>query len=66
MIRVVESASNELRLAEARAFIRSELGKGDLLLVAPREAAILRDPLRSKRARRSGCIASVSRNWPHA
>ena len=25
MIRVVESAANELRLAEARAFVRSEL-----------------------------------------
>ena len=39
MIRVVESASNELRLAEARAFIRSELGKGDLLLVAASRGA---------------------------
>ena len=39
MIRVVESAANELRLAEARAFIRSELGNGDLLLVAASRGA---------------------------
>ena len=39
MIRVVESASNELRLAEARAFIRSELRNGDLLLVAASRGA---------------------------
>jgi len=39
MIRVVESASNELRLVEARAFIRSELRKGDLLLVAASRGA---------------------------
>ena len=39
MIRVVESASNELRLAEARAFIRSELRKGDVLLVSASRGA---------------------------
>jgi ATP-dependent helicase/nuclease subunit B len=39
MIRVVESASNELRLAEARAFIRSQLRHGDLLLLAASRGA---------------------------
>ena len=39
MIRVVESAANELRQAEARAFIRSELRNGDLLLVAASRGA---------------------------
>ena len=39
MIRVVESASNELRLTEARGFVRSHLGQSDVLLVGASRAA---------------------------
>jgi ATP-dependent helicase/nuclease subunit B len=40
MVRVVESASTALRVAEARAFVRANLANGDLLLVgASRNAA---------------------------
>jgi len=40
MVRVVESASTELRVAEARAFVRGHLAHGELLLVgASRSAA---------------------------
>ncbi len=40
MVRVVESASTELRVGEACAFVRANLGRGDLLLVgASRHAA---------------------------
>ena len=40
MIRVVESASTELRLAEARAFVRERVGRGDLLLVGASRGAV--------------------------
>lgn len=39
MVRVVESASNELRLMEARAFVGSHLRRRDLLLVASSRGA---------------------------
>src|SRR5262245_31856420 len=39
MIRIVESASNELRLTEARGFVRSHLGRSDVLLVGASRAA---------------------------
>ncbi len=39
MVRLVESAANELRLAEARAFIHSALRTGDLLLVSASRGA---------------------------
>ena len=40
MVRLVESASTELRLAEARAFVQSRVGKGDLLLVGASRGAV--------------------------
>ncbi|HEU4938633.1 MAG TPA: PD-(D/E)XK nuclease family protein [Vicinamibacterales bacterium] len=59
MIRVVESASNELRLAEARAFIRSELRNGDLLLVAASRGAA--DDLARSIAIESGATLGLHR-----
>ncbi len=40
MVRVVESASTELRLAEARAFVRAKLQQGDVLLVGATRGAV--------------------------
>jgi CRISPR/Cas system-associated exonuclease Cas4 (RecB family) len=59
MIRIVESASNELRLAEARAFIRSELRQGDLLLVAASRGAA--DDLARSVAVESGATVGLHR-----
>jgi CRISPR/Cas system-associated exonuclease Cas4 (RecB family) len=59
MIRVVESASNELRLAEARAFIRSALRNGDLLLVAASRGAA--DDLARSIAIESGATLGLHR-----
>ena len=39
MVRVVESASTELRLAEARAFVRAKMQQGDVLLVGATRGA---------------------------
>jgi ATP-dependent helicase/nuclease subunit B len=39
MLRVIESAANELRLAEARAFVRTELRTSNLLLVGASRGA---------------------------
>ena len=62
MIRVVESAANELRLAEARAFIRSELRNGDLLLVAASRGAA--DDLARSIAIESGATLGLMRTTP--
>jgi ATP-dependent helicase/nuclease subunit B len=59
MIRVVESAANELRLAEARAFIRSGLRDGDLLLVAASRGAA--DDLARSLAIESGATVGLHR-----
>ena len=59
MVRVVESASNELRLAEARTFIRSELRNGDLLLVAASRGAA--DDLARSIAIESGATLGLHR-----
>ena len=59
MIRVVESASNQLRLAEAGAFIRSELRNGDLLLVAASRGAA--DDLARSVAREAGATLGLHR-----
>ena len=59
MIRVVESASNELRLAEAQAFIRSELRNGALLLVAASRGAA--DDLARSIAVESGATVGLHR-----
>jgi CRISPR/Cas system-associated exonuclease Cas4 (RecB family) len=59
MIRVVESASNELRLEEARGFIRSELRNGDLLLVAASRGAA--DDLARSTAIESGATLGLHR-----
>src|SRR6476620_9895448 len=59
MIRVVESASNQLRLAEAGAFIRSELGNRDVLLVAASRGAA--DDLARSVAREAGATLGLHR-----
>jgi ATP-dependent helicase/nuclease subunit B len=59
MVRVVESASNELRLAEARAFVRSNLGKADLLLVGASRGAA--DDLARSIAIESGATVGLHR-----
>ena len=59
MIRIVESAANELRLAEARAFIRSGLRNGDLLLVAASRGAA--DDLARSLAIESGATVGLHR-----
>ncbi len=59
MIRVVESASNDLRLGQARAFIRSKLRHGDLLLVAASRGAA--DDLARSIAIESGATLGLHR-----
>jgi ATP-dependent helicase/nuclease subunit B len=39
MVRVVESAATELRVAEARAFVQANLAHGDLLLIGASRGA---------------------------
>ena len=59
MVRVVESASNELRLAEARAFVRSNLRNADLLLVGASRGAA--DDLARSIAIESGATVGLHR-----
>jgi RecB family exonuclease len=59
MIRLVESASNELRLAEARAFVQTHLRHGDLLLVAASRGAA--DDLARSIAIESGATLGLHR-----
>jgi hypothetical protein len=58
-IRLIESAATELRLAEARAFIRERVQRGELWLVGPSRGAV--DDLARSVAREVGATVGLHR-----